>query len=111
MEPPVHPLNKSKRIPLVIGSHTHVGSKCQINAAAIGSMVWIGDGVKLGERCIIKDNCVIESGIEIASDTVMPPFTRISANKSTNFELPPSVALTIQEVSISNYDKFKQIYA
>ena len=111
LQPPVHPLDKSKHIPLVIGSHTHIGSKCQVNAAAIGSMVWVGNEVKLGERCIIKDNCVIESGVEIANDTVVPPFTRISASQSTDFmELPPSVAVQLQEVSISNYDEFKQEY-
>jgi dynactin-5 len=112
VEPPVHPLNKSNNIPLVIGSHTHIGSECEIRAAAVGSMVWIGDNVKLGKRCIIKDNCVIESGIEIGDDTIVPPFTRIYTNTTTDFEeLPPSVAVQLQEVSISNYDEFKQSYS
>jgi dynactin-5 len=111
LEPPIHPFNNSKNIPVVIGSHTHIGSKCEIRAAAIGSMVWIGDNVKIGNRCIIKDNCIIESGISIGDDTIIPPFTRISAKISTDYEeLPPSVAVQLQEVSISNYDQFKQNY-
>eukprot|EP00980_Cylindrotheca_fusiformis_P016940 scaffold5157_cov100-Cylindrotheca_fusiformis.AAC.12 len=111
VEPPAHPLKKSKSVPLVIGSHTHVGSDCEIRAAAVGSMVWIGDNVKLGKRCIIKDNCVIEAGIEIGEDTIVPPFTRVSTIASTDFEeLPPSLSLQLQEVSITSYDEFKQTY-
>jgi carbonic anhydrase/acetyltransferase-like protein (isoleucine patch superfamily) len=43
-----------KRIPMTIGSHTHIGKSCKIHAAAIGSSVWIGDHVTVGQRCIIK---------------------------------------------------------
>jgi dynactin 5 len=43
-----------KRIPMTIGSHTHIGKSCKIHAAAIGSTVWIGDHVTVGQRCIIK---------------------------------------------------------
>lgn len=112
VEPPAHPSRKSKNVPLLIGSHTHIGSGCEIRAAAIGSMVWIGANVKLGKRCIIKDNCVIEPGIEIADDTIVPPFTRVSTNTTADFEeLPPSVSVQLQEVSITTYDEFKQNYA
>jgi dynactin-5 len=109
LEPPNHPLNRSKNIPIVIGSHTHIGTNCEIRAAAIGSMVWIGDDVKLGKRCIIKDNCIIESGAVLGDDTVVPPFTRISAKNPTfQQELPPSMAVQMQEVSLDRYQEFKQ---
>ena len=109
LEPPTHPLNQSKNIPMVIGSHTHIGSDCQIRAAAVGSMVWIGDNVTLGKRCIIKDNVVIESGTILGDDTVVPPFTRIAAkNPALHQELPPSMAVQMQEVSLDRYQEFKQ---
>jgi dynactin-5 len=108
LEPPVHPLTKN-RIPMVIGSHTHIGKNCQIHAAAVGSMVWVGDNVKLGKRCIIKDNCVIESGVVLGDDTVVPPFSRISLEDPHYFfELPPSVAIQLQEVSLDRFQEFKQ---
>lgn len=109
MEPPVHPIDSSKRVPIVVGSHTRVGPNCEIHAAAIGSMVWLGEKVKLGQRCIIKDNCIIESGVEISDDKVVPPFTRVLNKRRAEVEeLPPSTSLQLQEVSISNYDDFKQ---
>jgi dynactin-5 len=107
LEPPLHPLTK-KYIPIVIGSHTHIGKDCQIQAAAIGSMVWIGDGVHLGKRVIIKDNCVIEDGVILGEDTVIPPFTRVSAsNPSLHVELPPATAMQLQEVSLDRFQEFK----
>jgi dynactin-5 len=114
LQPPAHPLNPSKHIPLVIGSHTHIGSNCHIRAAAIGSMVWIGDNVTLGERVIVKDNCVLESGLKLGNDTVIPPFTRISDKpkhptmRYMYQELPPSMAVQMQEVSLDRYQEFKQ---
>ena len=72
-------------------------------------MVWIGDGVKIGERCIIKDNCIIEAGVVLGNDTVIPPFTLISKMNPTSYqELPPSVAVQTQEVSLDRYSEFKQ---
>ena len=108
LEPPPHPLDTSKWIPLVIGSHTHIGTNCEIQAVAIGSMVWIGNGVRLGPRVIVKDNCIIEDGVHLGADTVVPPFTRITANdplKGT--ELPASMAAHMQEVSLDRYHDFK----
>jgi dynactin-5 len=71
--------------------------------------VWIGDNVIIGKRCIIKDNCIIESGVTLGDDTVIPPFTRISAKNPTVYqELPPSVAVQMQEISLDRYSDFKQ---
>jgi tetrahydrodipicolinate N-succinyltransferase len=72
-------------------------------------VVWIGDNVKIGRRCIIKDNCIIESGVTLGDDTVIPPFTRISVKNPTVYqELPPSVAVQMQEISLDRYSDFKQ---
>lgn len=109
LEPPRHPLDPSKHIPLVIGSHTRVGRECTIQAAAIGSMVWIGDHVRLGPRVIIKDNCIIEDHVTLGADTVVPPFSRISAqNPLLPKELPPSMAVHRQEVSLDRYQEFQR---
>lgn len=37
LEPPPNPYQTEKFIPMVIGSHTHIGRDCDIRAAAIGS--------------------------------------------------------------------------
>jgi dynactin-5 len=37
LEPPLYPYQKTKRVPLIIGSHTHIGKDCDIKGAAIGS--------------------------------------------------------------------------
>jgi acyl-[acyl carrier protein]--UDP-N-acetylglucosamine O-acyltransferase len=76
---------------------------------SLETVVWIGDGVKIGKRCIIKDNCVIEPNVVLADDTVIPPFTLISKKNPTFYhELPPSVAVQTQEVSLDRYAEFKQ---
>ena len=109
LEPPNHPFEKSKKIPIVIGSHSHIGSNCEIRAAAVGSMVWIGDNVKLGKRCIVKDNCFIENGVVLGDDVVVPPFTRLSAKNPTfQQELPPSMTVRMQEISLDRYQEFRQ---
>mmetsp|Transcript_22599 Transcript_22599/g.49135 ORF Transcript_22599/g.49135 Transcript_22599/m.49135 type:complete len:189 (+) Transcript_22599:124-690(+) len=109
LEPPENPFQQDKRVPMIIGSHTHIGKECSIRGAAIGSMVSIGDNVEIGKRCIIKDNCVIESNVVLGDDTVIPPFTLISTKNPTFYqELPPSVAVLTQEVSLDRYSEFKQ---
>jgi tetrahydrodipicolinate N-succinyltransferase len=72
-------------------------------------VVWIGDYVKIGDRCIIKDNCIIEAGVVLGDDTVVPPFTRISISQPTMYhELPPSMAVQMQQTSLDRYAEFKQ---
>ena len=72
-------------------------------------MVWIGDQVTLGPRVIIKDNCIIEDGVTLGADTVVPPFSRISSkNPLLATELPPSMAVHMQEVSLDRYQEFQR---
>jgi acetyltransferase-like isoleucine patch superfamily enzyme len=73
------------------------------------TVVWMGDNVKVGDRCIIKDNCIIEAGVVLGDDTVIPPFTRISISHPTIYhELPPSMAVQMQQISLDRYAEFKQ---
>ena len=117
IEPPIHDLSPDKYIPVSIGSHTRIGNSCTIQAAAVGSGVWIGDSVQIGKRCIVKDNCIIESGVILGDDTVVPPFTRVPSSSAAagacsgpyNFkELPPSMALHMQELSLDRFQEFRQ---
>ena len=107
----------NKRVPMMIGNHTRIESNCKIQAAAIGSMVHVGEGTRIGQRCIIKDCCVIEAGVVLGDDTVVPPFTRISqatpnGNKRNGIvmtELPPSMSVELQERSMDDYDSFANL--
>ena len=107
--PPMVPLTLNKNVPISIGSHTYIGSHCSINAAAIGSMVYIGNNVRLGKRCIIKDNCIIEDGVIVGDDTVIPPFTRVTKTNPRYYnELPPSIAIQLQNLSLDRFENFRQ---
>jgi len=75
LSPPPHPLQVGTHVPMVLGSYIRVGKECRIHAAAVRSMVWIGDGVTLGERAIVKDNCYIDSGVTIGDDAVIVSFS------------------------------------
>jgi dynactin-5 len=110
LEPPPHNLTANKHIPMAIGPHTRIGKGCEIRAAAIGSLVWIGDDVKIGKRCILKDNCIVETGVVLGDDTVVPPFTLIPKNGTylDQTELPPSMALQMQELSLDRFQEFRQ---
>jgi dynactin 5 len=124
--------NTTMFVPVTIGSHTMIGRDCRIEAAAIGSNCWIGDGVRLGKRVIVKDCCVIggsgsgsDQPVVVSDDTVVPPFTRISISSGTSatsnrtttstttpplslswMELPPSTAMEMQERSMEIYNDF-----
>lgn len=94
-------------IPLVIRSHTIVGSNCEIHAAAIGSFCKIGDSCKIGNRCIIKDACSIEEGTILGDDTVVAPFSRVKGRPGQVVdELPPSAATDLQEMALETYQDF-----
>lgn len=119
IRPPPQPMKSSTSdsaassttIPITVGSHTRIGQDCLIQAAAIGSFCWIGDGVRLGNRVILKDCCVVQDGAHVSDDTVVPPFTRIASNNSScclddGIELPPSVAQELQSRSEEAYQAF-----
>jgi dynactin 5 len=121
---------KQQYIPVSIGSYTTLGRHVHSQAAAIGSFCWIGHGVFLGPRVIVKDGCVIADGVVLAADTTVPPWTRVfllpntadthddtrttttatanNKNNSNNWEwkeLPPSIAVELQERAVQRYQK------
>lgn len=110
LEPPpmLNGAPDAKRVPMMVGNHTRISGHCKIQAAAIGSMVVIGEGAQIGQRCIIKDCCVIDNGVVLGDDTVVPPFTRISmdGDKLRMQELPPSMSVDLQEQAMDQYDTF-----
>jgi len=111
IEPPSLPSSTSedkeeeKHIPVTIGAHTVIGSQATIQAAAIGSLCWIGKNVQAGPRCIVKDCCVVADGTVIPADTVIPPFHRVFTEygRICTLELPPSVAVELQQRATNMY--------
>jgi dynactin-5 len=101
------PMHQNFGVPLVVRGHVQIGKHCVIEAASIGSNVWIGDGCKIGKRCLIKDNCWLASGTEIGDDTVIAPFSRVAgAPGKVVAELPPSAATDLQELAQQAFQKF-----
>ena len=100
---------EEKHIPVTIGAHTVIGAQATIQAAAIGSLCWIGKNVQAGPRCIVKDCCVVAEGTVIPADTVVPPFHRVFTGeygRLCTLELPPSVAVELQERATNIYHEF-----
>mmetsp|Transcript_24483 Transcript_24483/g.67640 ORF Transcript_24483/g.67640 Transcript_24483/m.67640 type:complete len:167 (+) Transcript_24483:358-858(+) len=71
LEPAENQFQKERRIPMIIGSHTHIGKECDIRGAAIGSsksehgrpvQLWRSDFIRLMHSCLtlgffaIRDN-------------------------------------------------------
>lgn len=52
LEPPLVPYQKEKRVPMIIGSHTHIGKNCEIQGAAIGSSKWRRERPFVFIRCL-----------------------------------------------------------
>ena len=102
-------------LPSLIGSHTRIGNNCVIEAASIGSCVFIADNVVVSKRVIIKDCCYIEEGTVIPDDTVIPPFSRVGGcpGKILNDDcgdpylvVPESVAVTFVNDCIRRFGEF-----
>eukprot|EP00573_Skeletonema_grethae_P000511 CAMPEP_0201688864 /NCGR_PEP_ID=MMETSP0578-20130828/2548_1 /ASSEMBLY_ACC=CAM_ASM_000663 /TAXON_ID=267565 /ORGANISM="Skeletonema grethea, Strain CCMP 1804" /LENGTH=208 /DNA_ID=CAMNT_0048173327 /DNA_START=22 /DNA_END=648 /DNA_ORIENTATION=+ len=78
---PLHPPTKNeKALPLIIGSHTKIGTNCSIQSIAIGSCVRIGSNCQIYPRSKIHDCCIIENDTVIPPDMVVPPFSRVRGN-------------------------------
>lgn len=61
-----------------IGSYTYIGANTNVQAAAIGTCVYVGDNVTIGPFAIIKDCVVIEDGTQVPPYAVIPPFSRVA---------------------------------
>lgn len=96
-------------IPLVVGSNSRIGSRCVIEAAAVGSSVFIGDGCVLSKRVIVKDCCRIEDGTVLPPDAVIPPFSVVAGCPGRIVgELPESAAVDLVDESVDEYTAFVQ---
>jgi len=71
------PGKNEKALPIVIGSHTQIGTNTRIQSVTIGSCVRIGSNCILSPRSKIHDCCIIEDGTLIPPDMVVPPFSRV----------------------------------
>jgi len=98
-----------KFLPLIVGSHTRIGKGCVIEAAAVGSSVYIGDNCVISKRVIIKDCCYIASGTVIAQDTVIPPFSRVAGCPGVMIEdglMAESVTTTSVDGCVEQFNEF-----
>jgi len=104
--------NKLQFLPSIIGNHTRIGSNCVIESASIGSCVYIANNVVISKRVIIKDCCYIEEGSVIPSDTVIPPFSRVSGcpakivMSDPYLVIPESVATSFVEDAVDGFTEF-----
>jgi dynactin 5 len=94
-------------VAMAVGAKTHIGQNCHVQAAAIGSYCWIGNNVTIGPRCILKDCVVVADGTTLPADTVVPPFSYISAPYgAVRVELPPSASMEWEEYVMDYYHNF-----
>ena len=96
-------------LPLLIGSHTHIGSNCVIEASSIGSRVSIGDNCVIGQRAVIKDCCRIESGTVIPDGMNIPPFSivrGIPGRILLDHTLPESWVVEMVDDSVQVFENF-----
>ena len=90
-------------IPIVVGGNTLIGSNVQSRAAAIGSNCIVCDNVTLGNRVMIKDNCIVQSSIP--DDTVVPPFTLINKDGTTEV-LSPGISSELRGRALEQFSSF-----
>mmetsp|Transcript_4333 Transcript_4333/g.9721 ORF Transcript_4333/g.9721 Transcript_4333/m.9721 type:complete len:227 (-) Transcript_4333:555-1235(-) len=71
------PGKNEKALPIIIGSHTQIGSNTHIQSISVGSCVRVGSNCILSPRSKVHDCCIIEDGTVIPPDMVVPPFSRV----------------------------------
>ncbi|KAK9453282.1 trimeric LpxA-like protein [Dipodascopsis uninucleata] len=77
--------------PIKIGNYVCIGSDSVIEAATIGSCVYIGANCVVGKFSIIKDNVIILDNTIISSTVCIPPYSVVAGNPGKVIgELPES---------------------
>ncbi|KAL9186260.1 hypothetical protein ACHAXT_005498 [Thalassiosira profunda] len=71
------PGEHERALPIIIGSHTRIGTNTRVQSVTIGSCVRVGANCILSTRSKIHDCCIIEDGTVIPPDMVVPPFCRV----------------------------------
>ena len=76
------PMNENEKVlPIIIGSHTHIGYNTRIYSTSVGSCVRIGNNCLLSPRSRVHDCCIIEDNSTVPDDMIIPPFSRFRGNK------------------------------
>ncbi|XP_047143638.1 dynactin subunit 5 isoform X2 [Hydra vulgaris] len=93
--------------PLHIGDHVFIDEDSIINAAQIGSFVYIGKNCIIGRRCILKDCCAIADNTVLPPDTVVPPFTIMAGSPAQSVgELPECTQENLTELTKCYFQNF-----
>uniref|UniRef100_T1J1I0 Dynactin subunit 5 n=1 Tax=Strigamia maritima TaxID=126957 RepID=T1J1I0_STRMM len=93
--------------PLHIGDHVFIDEDSVVNAAQIGSYVYIGKNCVIGRRCVLKDCCKIADNTVLPPETVVPTFTIYSGSPGMcTGELPECTQDLMIDYSKSYYQNF-----
>lgn len=94
--------------PLHIGNHVFIEEDSIINAAQIGSYVYIGKNCVIGRRCVLKDCCAIADNTVLPPETVVPPFTLMAGSPAKIVgEIPECTQDNMTELTKSYFQHFQ----
>lgn len=95
--------------PLQIGDHVFIDEDSVVNAASIGSYVYIGKNCVIGRRSVLKDCCMVADNTVLAPETVVPAFAVYSGSPGLlNGELPECTQDIMVEFTKEYYLHFRQ---
>lgn len=78
-------------LPIKIGSYVHIGVGTTVEAASIGSHVFIGRNCTIGRFVVIRECVYVEDNAVIPDYQVIPPFSRVRGSPAQVVEeLPES---------------------
>lgn len=119
--------------PLQMGDHVFVGERSVVNAAMVGSYVYIGNNVVIvrkslltigfnfltiitciiknflsqGRRCVLKDCCFIEDNTILPPETMVPSFTRYGGSPGVCVgDLPECTQELMNDFTVNYYQHF-----
>ncbi|XP_064478998.1 dynactin subunit 5-like isoform X2 [Ornithodoros turicata] len=94
--------------PLQIGDHVFIDEGSVINAACVGSYVYIGKNCLVGRRSVLKDCCMIMDNTVLAPETVVPAFAVYSGSPGLfSGELPECTQDIMVDFTKEYYQHFK----
>ncbi|KAI5694764.1 hypothetical protein M8J76_006388 [Diaphorina citri] len=77
--------------PLQMGDHVFIDENTVVNAASVGSYVYIGKNVVIGRRSILKDCCYIADNSVIPPETTVPSFSKYAGSPAIPVDELPEV--------------------
>ncbi|CAN8002422.1 unnamed protein product [Ixodes hexagonus] len=92
--------------PLQIGDHVFIDEGSVVNAAHVGSFVFIGKNCVIGRRCVLKDCCMVADNTVLAPETVVPAFAVFSGCPG-NGELPECTQDLMNDFTKAYYHHFR----